>query len=122
MTGTNIKDQVEKILRDTGNTYWSEADILSSYNEFQKDFAKNVQIFEKRADLSVSDASKGLYTLPSDLIRIKRIHTTAATMEPVTTKELDYIDQDWESYPQGTPVYYYLDGLGLTTLGLYPRE
>ena len=109
---------VRTILQDSNKIYWSDAELLASFEEGFYLFCKETKLFRKTSALD-ADQNPYLFTLPEDLLELLWVAYDGTHLDWVSMRELRDIDVDFAKR-QGTPRYAYQDASDLFQLRLSP--
>lgn len=124
MTLNDLIDNVTRTLGDTDNARWTPDEITRYLNDGQRILNAEAEILKTMVVLTMAtaglpgDSATAYYTLPSDVVKLKRVENAGAELERVGLTFFGNSSVDWTA-EQGTPQYYLYGDYGPTLIRLY---
>ena len=108
MTPSDIETAARRAYNAVGDTYWSEAEIMSLIYFAQMALVEAGLVIERTYSTSTV-ANQLEYDYPSQLTIIKRVEYNGAKLTPIDFREDDMLTlSNSTTTDSGTPAYYYI--------------
>ena len=120
-TAATLTTEARILSRDpyaTGRARFTDAQILESLNEGQRDAIAATLCIQKTYTFDTSSASQ-YYSQPSDFIQIARVLSDEQRLEEKSPAKLDQASSEWENVT-GYPQNYFISFASRTKIGIYP--
>lgn len=117
---TDILDKARRVLGDKSKTRWTDADLLSLFNEGLSHFVLNAKTLKRRSYMLIEN-NIGIYDVSPYSSSIQRVQYLSQVLEGKLSSVMDKVDPTWEDTIGSVPQAVIFDVYGSNVFRLYPK-
>lgn len=117
---TQVIADVRAILADTSGDRYTEARLISLYNQCIKDIVIQSNMLHGKAFVEI-EANINTYKMPDEVLQINRVQYLDQSIPVMSHSKMDELDYLWETRTGETVKYVVSNLLNAGTFKIYPR-
>ena len=116
----DILNRTRQILSDKSSTRWTDADLLSLFNEGLNHFVLHSKTLKSRKYILIED-NIGIYDMSPYASSVNRVQYLSTALEVKSMEDMDKIDTSWEDTVGTVPKYVIFDEYEGNKFRIYPK-